>query len=59
MSDDEELSPAARAMVERLTFTDEEWAEATAAYEAKQKLRAKELFGDQQPFAIPDTDYDQ
>jgi hypothetical protein len=45
-------------MVERLTFTPEQWAESRAEYEAKERRRAKELFGDQQPFAIPDTDYD-
>ncbi len=58
VTDDDKLTPEARAMVERLSFTDEEWAESKAATEAEAKRKAKELFGDQQPFAIPDTDTD-
>jgi hypothetical protein len=61
MSDEEEeaeLSPAARAMVERLSFTPEQWAESQAAVRAEELRKAKELFGDQKPFAIPDTETD-
>jgi hypothetical protein len=58
MTDDDNLTPEARAMIERLTFTDEQWAESKAATEAEAKRKAKELFGDQEPFAIPDTDTD-
>jgi anti-sigma factor RsiW len=58
MTEDGQLTPEARAMVERLTFTAEEWAESKAEYEAEIKRRAKKLFGDQQPFAIPDADTD-
>ena len=45
-------------MVERLQFTAEEWAESTAAYEAREEERARDLFGDGPRFAIPDTETD-
>lgn len=52
------LSPAAREMVERLSFTSEEWAESRARVGAEERRRAKELFGDQRPFPIPYTPID-
>ena len=57
-SDLSHLTPEARSMVERLSFTDEEWAESVASHQAEERRRAKELFGDQEPFAIPDVDTD-
>jgi hypothetical protein len=59
MSDQErELSPEARRMVEELSIPPDEWAESVEAVRAERLRKAKELFGDQKPFAIPDTDTD-
>jgi len=58
MRERRELSPEAKAMVERLSFTAEEWAESEAEVRAEEQRKAKELFGDQKPFAIPDTETD-
>jgi hypothetical protein len=58
MTDDENATPPARSLAERLNYTAEQWAESKARYEAEEERRAKELFGDQKPFAIPDTDTD-
>ncbi len=53
MKDEE---PASAAMLERLEFTAGEWAGATAAYEAREEERARDLFGDGPRFAIPGTE---
>jgi len=52
------LSPAARAMVERLSFTREQWAESEAAVREAERRKARELFGDQPVFPIPDIESD-
>jgi hypothetical protein len=41
-----------------VTFTPEQWAESKARVEAEEERRARDLFGDQEPFPIPYTPID-
>jgi hypothetical protein len=68
MTDEEQAKPAsqdeqpsgdeAERLREQWTFSPEEWREAVDRHRAKEEQRAQEIFGDQQPFPIPDADTD-
>lgn len=53
-----ELSPAARAMLERLSIPRDQWADAVAAADAEDERQAEELFGEQGAYPIRDTETD-
>jgi len=58
MAHELDLTPAAREMIERLTFTKEEWEESKAAVEAEEERKAKKLFGERGLFPILDYETD-
>lgn len=58
MTEEKPLTPEQQKRIDELTFTKDEWTEATAAHEAEEEERAKRLFGDGPRFAIPDTETD-
>jgi hypothetical protein len=53
-----ELDEETQRWLDKLTFTDEQWAEAQEEQRREDEERRRRLFGDSKPFAIPDTDTD-
>jgi hypothetical protein len=53
---DNELSPAAKALIAARTWTAQEWAESQAEVDAENEERGRKLFGDGERFFIPDTE---
>jgi hypothetical protein len=60
MSEDDDRKAAEAAELERIFKgpSAEEWAASKARVQAREKAERERLFGDKEPFAIPDTEAD-
>jgi hypothetical protein len=60
MSEEEDRQAAAEAEIAEFAqgFDPEEWAESVAAVKRREEERRRRLFGDREPFAIPDVEAD-